>query len=73
MVRTFLQIPGPTNIPDRIQKAMFRPMINHRGLEFRDLLKQCVVGLQDLVRTSGDILLSLALEVERLNRRWSIY
>lgn len=54
-MRTYLQIPGPTNVPYRIQKAMLRPLVNHRGQEFRDLLKACLCGLQRLLRTEGDV------------------
>ena len=35
--RHLLQIPGPTNVPDRILQAISRPTIDHRGPEFRDL------------------------------------
>ena len=35
--RHFLQIPGPTNVPDRILRAMDRPTIDHRGPEFAEL------------------------------------
>ena len=40
MVRTgrhFLQIPGPTNVPDRVLRAMDMPTIDHRGPEFAQL------------------------------------
>jgi len=36
--RQFLQIPGPTNIPDRILNSLSKPLINHRGPEFKKLL-----------------------------------
>ena len=35
--RHFLQIPGPTNVPDRVLRAMARPTIDHRGPEFAAL------------------------------------
>jgi len=35
--RHFLQIPGPTNVPDRVLRAMNRPVIDHRGPEFAQL------------------------------------
>jgi aspartate aminotransferase-like enzyme len=31
--RAFLQIPGPTNIPERVLRAMDRPVVDHRGAE----------------------------------------
>ena len=37
--RHFLQIPGPTNIPDRVLRAMDQPIIDHRGPEFANLSK----------------------------------
>ena len=37
--RPFLQIPGPTNVPDRILRAMDRPVIDHRGPAFAELSK----------------------------------
>ena len=35
--RHFLQIPGPTPVPDRILRAMDMPVIDHRGPEFKKL------------------------------------
>ena len=35
--RHFLQIPGPTNVPDRVLRAMEQPTIDHRGPEFAAL------------------------------------
>lgn len=55
--RLYLQIPGPTNIPEPILNAMHRPAIDHRGKEFTALLGRCVEGLKEIFRTSGDILL----------------
>src|ERR1700737_438619 len=40
-----LRIPGPTPVPDRVNRAMAAPMINHRGPEFRALLPELEVGL----------------------------
>jgi len=37
--RHFLQLPGPTNVPDRVLRAMDRPLIDHRGPRFRDMLR----------------------------------
>ncbi|MBV8120699.1 MAG: hypothetical protein JO081_12280, partial [Alphaproteobacteria bacterium] len=37
--RHFLQIPGPTNVPDRILQAIAMPTIDHRGPEFAELAK----------------------------------
>ena len=44
--RHFLQIPGPSNVPDRILRAMDRPTIDHRGPEFGRLGRQVLAGLR---------------------------
>ncbi|HWI66146.1 MAG TPA: aminotransferase class V-fold PLP-dependent enzyme, partial [Symbiobacteriaceae bacterium] len=54
--RSYLQIPGPTNIPDRVIRAMAVPMINHRGPEFTRLLQDCISGLKEVCGTQGEIL-----------------
>jgi aspartate aminotransferase-like enzyme len=55
--RQYLQIPGPTNIPDRILRTLSMPLINHRGPEFEQLLTYCVEGLKKVFRTNNDILM----------------
>lgn len=55
--RQFLQIPGPTNVPDRILRALSKPLINHRGEEFEQLLSYCVDSLKKVFRTENDILI----------------
>ena len=55
--RHFLQIPGPTNVPDRVLRAMSRPTIDHRGPEFARMTKEVFEGLQKLIRTSGKVIL----------------
>src|SRR5512134_450088 len=56
--RPFLQIPGPTNIPDRVLRAMDRPVIDHRGPAFPDLLREVAGGLKAVFgATEGDIVL----------------
>lgn len=55
--RTYLQIPGPTNIPDRILRSLSKPLINHRGPEFEKLLIKCVEGLKKVYKTKNDILI----------------
>lgn len=48
--RSFLQIPGPTNVPERVLRAMDRPVIDHRGPVFADLVQGI---LRDLPRVFG--------------------
>jgi alanine-glyoxylate transaminase/serine-glyoxylate transaminase/serine-pyruvate transaminase len=54
--RHFLQIPGPTNIPDRVLRAMDQPMIDHRGPEFAELAQEIFAGLRTIVQTSGPVI-----------------
>jgi alanine-glyoxylate transaminase/serine-glyoxylate transaminase/serine-pyruvate transaminase len=51
--RPFLQIPGPTNVPDRILRAMDRPVIDHRGPEFAALTKAILPLLRTVFGTRG--------------------
>ena len=44
--RHFLQIPGPTNIPDRILRAIDQPVIDHRGPEFAALGREVLAGIR---------------------------
>ncbi len=53
--RHFLQLPGPTNVPDRILRAMDRPPIDHRGPEFGEMVKGILTGLKELFRASEHV------------------
>jgi len=55
--RHFLQIPGPTNVPDRILRAMDHPTIDHRGPEFQALAKQVLAGLKPIFQTQGPVVI----------------
>lgn len=56
--RTFLQIPGPTLVPDRIVRAMAQPIIDHRGPKFAALVQECLAGLMEIFKTTrGHIVL----------------
>jgi alanine-glyoxylate transaminase/serine-glyoxylate transaminase/serine-pyruvate transaminase len=55
--RHFLQIPGPTNVPDRVLRAMARPTIDHRGPEFAQLTFEVMEGLKQVLKTSGTVVL----------------
>jgi alanine-glyoxylate transaminase/serine-glyoxylate transaminase/serine-pyruvate transaminase len=50
--RPFLQIPGPTLVPERIVRAMSQPLIDHRGPEFSALLKEVLEGLKSVFQTT---------------------
>ena len=49
--RHFLQIPGPTNVPDRVLRAIARPSIDHRGAEFQTMTLEVLDGLKQVFRT----------------------
>ena len=53
--RHFLQIPGPTNVPDRVLRAIDRPTIDHRGPEFAQLGLEVLDGLRHVFRTDGPV------------------
>ena len=56
--RHFLQIPGPTNVPDRVLRAMDRPVIDHRGPERPALVAEIAGGLKPIFQTRrGEIIL----------------
>jgi len=55
--RHFLQIPGPTNVPDRVLRAIDRPTIDHRGPEFAQLGKHVLEGLRTIFKTSGRVII----------------
>ena len=55
--RHLLQIPGPTNVPDRVLRAMSRPTIDHRGPEFSRMGREVLDGLQQVFRTSGPVVI----------------
>ncbi len=54
--RHFLQIPGPTNVPDRILRAIDRPTIDHRGPDFGALGRRLFAGLKPVFKCSGPVI-----------------
>jgi alanine-glyoxylate transaminase/serine-glyoxylate transaminase/serine-pyruvate transaminase len=55
--RHFLQIPGPTNVPDRVLQAIAAPTIDHRGPEFAELGKEIVGGMKRVLQTAGTVVI----------------
>jgi alanine-glyoxylate transaminase/serine-glyoxylate transaminase/serine-pyruvate transaminase len=55
--RHFLQIPGPTNVPDRVLRAMDRPVIDHRGPEFARLGAEVLEGVKSIFKTSSPVVI----------------
>ena len=58
--RHFLQIPGPTNVPDHVLRAIDRPTIDHRGPEFARLTLEILDGLKEVFATSGPVVIYAA-------------
>src|ERR1700720_4747950 len=55
--RHFLQIPGPTNVPDRVLRAMDHPTIDHRSAEFAELAKSCMEGMKGIFQTQNPVII----------------
>lgn len=55
--RHFLQIPGPTNVPDRILRAIDHPTIDHRGPEFQTLAKKVLAGIRAIFQTRSPVVI----------------
>ncbi|MDQ2988627.1 MAG: aminotransferase class V-fold PLP-dependent enzyme, partial [Pseudomonadota bacterium] len=55
--RHFLQIPGPTNVPDRILRAMDYPTIDHRGPEFQRLGRKIIGEIGQIFQTKQPVVI----------------
>ena len=55
--RHFLQIPGPTNVPERVLRAMAKPTIDHRGPEFKALAETCFAGCRRVFKTKNSVII----------------
>ena len=55
--RHFLQIPGPTNLPDRVLRAMDRAVIDHRGPEFAEISKSVLEKLKSVFKTTAPVIM----------------
>ena len=58
--RHFLQIPGPSPLPDRILRAMDTPIIDHRGPEFAKLAKHVLEGIKTIFKTANPVIIYTA-------------
>ena len=56
----FLQLPGPSNVPDRILRAMDYPTIDHRGPDFQVLTKDCIEGMKSIFKTKDNVVIYTA-------------
>src|SRR5262247_1454775 len=55
--RHFLQIPGPTNVPDRVQRAIDGATVDHRGPEFQEMSKEVLAGLKQVFKTTSPVVI----------------
>src|SRR5687767_15627713 len=56
--RHFLQIPGPTNVPDRVLRAIDFPTMDHRGPDFGDLGQGVLAGMKRVFKTTrGEVVI----------------
>ncbi len=58
--RHFLQIPGPTPVPDRILRAIDAPIIDHRGPDFAKLARRCLDGIKTIFKTTNPVIIYTA-------------
>src|SRR5687767_13989990 len=59
-LKRYLMAPGPTPVPPEVLAAGAEPVIHHRGPDFRVLMKRCLARLQEVSRTTNDVLLFTA-------------
>jgi alanine-glyoxylate transaminase/serine-glyoxylate transaminase/serine-pyruvate transaminase len=55
--RHFLQIPGPSTVPERVMRAIDMPVIDHRGPDFGQLGKDVLAGMKRVFKTKGDVVI----------------
>ncbi len=55
--RQFLQIPGPSNVPDRVLRAIDQPTIDHRGPEFGEMTHRLLEGLKKVFKCAGPVII----------------
>jgi len=55
--RHFLQIPGPTNVPDRVLRALSQPTVDHRSPDFAEMTREILTGLQHVFKTTSPVII----------------
>ena len=55
--RHFLQIPGPSTVPEHVMRAIDMPVIDHRGPDFGQLGKDVLAGMKRVFKTKGDVVI----------------
>ncbi len=58
--KRYLMSPGPTPVPPEVLEAGARPVLHHRGPDFRELMHRCLGRLREVCRTENDVLLFTA-------------
>jgi alanine-glyoxylate transaminase/serine-glyoxylate transaminase/serine-pyruvate transaminase len=58
--RHFLQIPGPTPVPDRVLRAIDMPLIDQRGPEFAKMTKRVLEGIKTIFKTTQPVIIYTA-------------
>jgi alanine-glyoxylate transaminase / serine-glyoxylate transaminase / serine-pyruvate transaminase len=58
--RHFLQIPGPTPVPDRVLRAIDTPLIDQRGPEFAKMTKHVLEGIKNIFKTTQPVIIYTA-------------
>jgi aspartate aminotransferase-like enzyme len=53
----YLLLPGPTPVPERVLRAMAKPMVNHRGPEFKQILTEVTGNIKKIYRTKENVLI----------------
>ncbi|MGI6551085.1 MAG: pyridoxal-phosphate-dependent aminotransferase family protein [Syntrophomonadales bacterium] len=53
----YLLLPGPTPVPTSVLRAMSKPMINHRGPEFKELMEEVTAGVKKIYQTKNDVVI----------------
>lgn len=53
----FLMLPGPTPVPPSVLRSMGKPMINHRGPEFKELIEEVTEGVKKIYKTRNDVVI----------------
>ena len=70
--RHFLQIPGPSTVPERILRAIDSQVIDHRGPEFQVLGKEVLAGIRDVFQTQHPVIIYPASGTGAWKPLWSI-
>ena len=69
--RQFLQIPGPTNIPERVLRAIAQPVLDHRGPEFARLAAELLARIKPIFKTTQPVIIFPASGTGVPSSTWS--